>query len=78
MNDRPMVTIVKRCPFCRRPAEVTVYQDEFDAWQDDKASGGPKRFIQNAMPELPAAQREILISGSHPACFDAAFPEDDE
>ena len=33
--------------------------------------------MQNAYPELPAGLREQIISGTHPACFDALFADDE-
>jgi transcriptional regulator GlxA family with amidase domain len=30
--------------------------------------------IQNAFPDMSAADREILISGTHAACWDKLFP----
>lgn len=38
-------------------------------------------LVQKAMPELPAAYREMLISGTCPSCWDAmfgSFDDDDE
>jgi hypothetical protein len=34
-------------------------------------------FAQRAFPELGDDEREILVSGSHPACFDAAYVPDE-
>ena len=33
---------------------------------------------QFAFPKLGDDEREILVSGSHPACFDAAYAPDEE
>jgi hypothetical protein len=32
-------------------------------------------FIQDAFPQLSAADREILISGMHGECYDEWFPD---
>ena len=32
-------------------------------------------LIQNALPELSAGERELLISGTCDACWDEMFPE---
>lgn len=34
--------------------------------------------VQDIFPELPAATRELLISGTCMSCWDRLFPEDDE
>lgn len=30
-------------------------------------------FVQQAFPELSAPEREVLISGTHPECWDRLF-----
>jgi hypothetical protein len=35
-------------------------------------------FIHKALPNRTADERELLISGTHPACWDAMFPQEDE
>ena len=32
-------------------------------------------LIQVAFPEMTYEDREVLISGTHPVCFDRIFPE---
>ena len=64
--------IVKNCPFCGKPHEVMVYEDDFDAWQNGDL------LAQEAFPYLTASEREILISGICPQCWDKMFPEEEE
>lgn len=35
-------------------------------------------LIQNAMPDVPAAERELLISGICGVCFETMFVDDGE
>lgn len=42
-------------------------------WRNDLLPG----MVQEVFAELTPGQREQLINGSHEACFDAAFPEED-
>ena len=35
-------------------------------------------LVQNVWPDMPATQRELLITGTHPACWDELFSDDDE
>ena len=35
-------------------------------------------LIQNALPELDADQRELLISGTCPTCWNEMFPPEEE
>lgn len=65
-----VILIRTTCPLCQKPSSVAVTAEGFALWQ----AGA---FVQHAFPEMPAAQREILISGAHPSCFAAAFPDED-
>lgn len=64
----PLITVITRpCAMCGQTGEVTVDQIGFHAWQHMGWS------IQQALPEVPAHIREQIISGVHPACWDAMF-----
>ena len=51
--------------------QFEVNEEAYKAWQ-----GG--RLIQNVMPALTADQREMLISGTCPRCWDNLFPEEED
>lgn len=59
------------CRLCNEVADLTVNIEGFVAWQGGK-------LIQEALPELDADQRELLISGTCPTCWDKMFPSDEE
>lgn len=60
------------CLFCGKRGEVhNVPLDGYLDWQSGQ-------FIQNALPQLSAGDREQLLNGTHDACFKAMFPEEDE
>ena len=59
------------CRQCKEATDLTVNIEGFIAWQ-----GG--ELIQNALPELNADQRELLISGICPKCWEQMFPSDEE
>ena len=59
------------CRLCNEAKDLTVNIEGFIAWQ-----GG--ELIQNALPELDADQRELLISGICPKCWEQMFPSDEE
>ena len=58
------------CPYCGQHGSVRVTLDGHAR----RAAG---ELVQNAFPELPAGLREQIISGTHPACFDALFADDE-
>lgn len=55
------------CPLCGKKDTIALPADGYAKW---KAGA----LVQDAFPTLTLAQREQLISGSHGACFDKAFP----
>jgi len=59
------------CRLCDQETDLTVNVEGFLAWQNGE-------LIQNALPELDADQRELLISGTCPTCWDKMFPSDEE
>lgn len=67
------IRLTTSCPFCGEVHSVWVNEVDYAAWQDGE-------LAQNAFPYLTAEQREVLISGICPTCWDGMFgiPEDDE
>ena len=60
------------CPFCGKEHAVEVSAADFWEWNDGA-------LVQDAFPYLSANEREILISGICPTCWDKMFPpEEDE
>ena len=60
------------CPICHHANEVMVNEEDYLAWAFDG------ELVQNAFPYLSADEREMLISGICPTCWDKMFDEDDE
>lgn len=50
------------CPFCGESHDVLVNEDDYYDWKDGK-------LAQDAFPYLPADEREMLISGICPDCW---------
>ena len=65
------VTIVTRCPFCGHANEVEVNEMDYLDWSDGE-------LAQIAFPYLSANEREMLISGICPTCWDKMFGSDEE
>lgn len=67
-----MVTIIapRNCIVCGEFATLEVTEDERLALETT-------RFIQDALPERTPAERELLISGTHGACWDSLFADED-
>lgn len=59
------------CPLCGRLTELDVPNSGFLAWQDGSR-------IQDALPMLTADEREVLMTGICPACWDEINGEGSE
>ena len=64
-------TLGTRCPICGKEANITVAMADFVAWQGGKNA-------QDAFPYLSAEERESLISGICPQCWENMFSESNE
>lgn len=65
------VTIITACPFCGRANEIEVNEADYWDWQDGE-------LVQNAFPYLSADEREMLISGICPTCWEKTFGGEEE
>lgn len=65
------VTIVTACPFCGHANEVAVNEADYWDWQDGA-------LVQDAFPYLTADEREMLVSGICPTCWEKTFGDSNE
>jgi len=65
------VIIVTTCPFCGKANFIEVNEADYLDWSDGK-------LAQDAFPYLSADEREMLISGICPTCWDSMFGSDEE
>jgi hypothetical protein len=66
-----MQTVVVECKFCRKPHAIEVPTEGFERWKRGEG------YIQNLMPKVSRADREMLISGTCDACFRKMFPPEE-
>jgi hypothetical protein len=59
--------VAPTCRMCKTEYTLFVNFQDMVEWQEGK-------YIQDAMPYLSAAERELLISGTCGTCFDEMFP----
>ena len=64
-----MFHITTICPFCGESHVVEVVAEDYADWKNGK-------LIQDAMPYLTADEREMLISGICPTCWDNMFGDE--
>ena len=60
-------TFAVTCRHCQKSYNLLVNITDMADWKLGK-------YIQDAMPYLSAAERELLISGTCGPCFDEMFP----
>lgn len=67
-----MLVIVEtpRCCVCRKTSTLEVEADGYAAWKRGA-------LIQRALPSMSADQREMLLTGTHPECWDDLFDDGD-
>lgn len=65
------VIIVTTCPFCGHVNEIAVNEEDYWYWQDGV-------LAQDTFPYLSADEREMLISGICPKCWEKTFGEEEE
>ena len=72
-----IIRLDRKCLVCGEYATIEVTEEQAErvrAW----ASGQDSRFIQDALPFLNKAEREILLSGTHGECFERMFPPEED
>lgn len=65
--NRKEVTIVTACPICGHANEIAVNEEDYFDWSFDGA------LVQDAFPYLSADEREMLVSGICPTCWEKTF-----
>lgn len=71
MDQDDYVTIKTHpCRWCGEAAVVVVLRDHYSRWRAGE-------LVQVAFPEMPADQRELLVSGTHPKCWDEMWEAPD-
>lgn len=66
-----LVYVTNRCLFCGEFEALSLDPELYARWQ-----GG--EHVQDVWPDWTKGQRELLITGTHPECWDKAFGPDEE
>ena len=62
--------------YCQKSATIELTPDE--QMRYEQLQRGEIAHLQVAFPEWSADKRELLITGTHPECWDAIFEDVDE
>jgi hypothetical protein len=60
----------KPCLSCGKSTTLFLAPEKLRRWEKGE-------LIQHVWPEMPAPEREMLLTGTHPECFAAMFPEEE-
>jgi len=66
LSTEPNVDVQTTCPDCKRERSVSVPRDGYDRWQRGE-------YIQRALSGLTDDDRERLLTGICPDCFEQLF-----
>ena len=66
-----IVVKTKTCMVCNKYEILSLNREAVTKWREGEN-------IQSAFPDMKAADREVLISGTHPACWDKLFSGEGE
>ena len=69
-NDTTKTIITDGCVICGERSYMTVNLDSYTKWTNGV-------YAQDAFPTMTADEREMLISGTHPQCFDEIFGQEE-
>ncbi|MGH2612469.1 MAG: hypothetical protein ACRDFB_05410 [Rhabdochlamydiaceae bacterium] len=61
--------VTQTCVKCKNPVEIDITPEQIKDWLN---SG---KIIQDCFPNLPASEREILLSGLCGECFEALWKD---
>lgn len=60
------VCVITSCPYCGKANEIEVNEMDYFDWDDGE-------LVQDAFPYLSVEEREMLISGICPTCWNKMF-----
>lgn len=66
------VLFSKVCIYCGIESWFRITEKQYEAWITNDG------YIQDVFPNMTNQEREVMISGTHPECWDAMFAFDDE
>jgi hypothetical protein len=59
--------IVKSCMHCGKDTFIKITEEQYNRWINNR------EYVQDIFPQLDKEQREQMISGTHPKCWNEMF-----
>jgi len=63
----PITVKTQECIVCHNVTIMDVEAEEYENYLDGA-------LVQEAFPTMPFEERELFITGTHPACWNILFP----
>lgn len=63
------IEYINTCIHCSEQNKIKLDKEPFEKW---KYQG---QYVQHAFPHLSIDDRELLVSGTHPKCWNEIFPD---
>ncbi len=73
-----MTTTDQPTSYATRPCWVCGYISVIEITPEQAAALRTGTPVQDVLPDMPAPDREVFISGIHPDCFTEAFGDEDD
>ena len=67
-----MIKIITKCPMCQKEHEVLVHESDWNNYKQQNM------LVHDAFPYLSAEDREMLVTGICPDCWNKLFPPEEE
>ena len=71
MEAKLIMAATPTCFICSKWDRILVDSAGYERWKKEQ-------LIQDAFPEMDRGKREQLLTGTHPACWDTIFAEDED
>jgi hypothetical protein len=68
--DDVVTFVTKPCPVCELPSRIKVSFNDLERWREGE-------HIQNVWPNWEPGQRELLMTGTHDACWQLMWGRDE-
>lgn len=68
--DQPTITYTNTCFHCANHNHIQMNLSDYERWKQHNT------YIQVVFPWLSPDQRELIVSGTHPHCWNEMFPEE--
>jgi hypothetical protein len=70
-NNSNTCVHINKCVHCKESNQFRLNFDHYQQWRSGV-------YVQDIFTHLSIDERELLISGTHPECWNEVFGEDDE